>query len=91
MIKSFKNKGLAELFAKGKTRHIDHRFHAKVLERLTVLDNAENIKDIDVPGYRLHRYSGHPHIWSIDVTGAWRIIFTYEKGHATDVDFTQPH
>jgi len=51
MIRSFRHKGLAELWATGKTRKIDAKLHGRILRRLEVLDQAERPEDLNVPGF----------------------------------------
>jgi len=40
MIKSFKHKGLAELFERGHSRKVRQDLHSRTLRRLDVLDQA---------------------------------------------------
>lgn len=65
---------------------------ARVEEILSILEGAETVEDIDLPGYRLHRLSGNlSGFMSVRVTGNWRIIFRFERGVAYDVDLTDYH
>ena len=39
------------------------------------------------PGYRLHRLTGDmAGLWSIRVSGNWRVVFRFEDHEAVDVD-----
>lgn len=69
---------------------------ANMLDRvdriLSVLDQAENLDDLDLPGYRLHPLTGdRKGIWSIRVTGNWRITFVFADGDVFDVDLEDYH
>ncbi len=47
---------------------------------------------MDLPGYGLHPLKGDlKAFWSITVSRNWRIIFRFEEGDASDVDFTDYH
>ena len=53
---------------------------------------AEDIKGIDVPGYRLHALSGNlKGFWSVTVRSNSRIIFRFDGGKAFDVDLVDYH
>ncbi len=45
MIKSFKHKGLAELFERGRSRRIRQDLQARCLRRLEALDQADSLTD----------------------------------------------
>jgi len=92
MIKSFKSKGLAELWSAGLTAKVDARFHARILIRLEVLDQAKRPADMDVPGYDFHPLRGFkPPRYTVHVNGPWCITFEFEGEDATAVDFEQYH
>ena len=64
----------------------------RVEEILSLLDAAESIEDLDVPGYRLHPLVGSlKGYWSIRVTGNWRIMFRLEESSVFDVDLVDYH
>mgnify|MGYP001823706084 CR=1 FL=1 len=62
MIKSFKHKGLSELFASGRTRRVRQDLQSRCLRRLDALDQAEKLNDLNVPGFNFHglRCDRHP-------------------------------
>jgi len=92
MIRSFRHKGLAELWAIGKTRKIDAKLHSRVLRRLEVLDQAERPEDLNVPGFDFHALRGyHPKRYTIHVNGPWCITFEFHNGDAWRVDLEQYH
>ncbi len=91
MIKSFKHKGLAELFERGRTRRVRQDLQLRCLRRLEVLDQAELLTDLNVPGFNFHGLHGVPKRYSIHVNGPWCITFKWEEGEAQRVDFEQYH
>jgi proteic killer suppression protein len=92
MIKKYKNKGLKELFETGKSRLIDKKLHARILRRLDALNAAEEPEDLNLPGFNFHGLKGFkPKRYTIHVNGPWCITFTFENGHASEVDFENYH
>ena len=83
MIKSFKHKGLQQLFEFGSTKGINAQHKEKLRQQLAIIDSALETDDIDLPGYRLHQLKGkRKDIWSITVNGNWRVTFQFENGDA---------
>ena len=91
MIRSFKHKGLAELFERGRSRRIGQELHARCLRRLEALDQAELLTDLNVPGFNFHGLQGVPTRYSMHVNGPWCITFEWEDGDALRVDLEQYH
>jgi proteic killer suppression protein len=91
MIKSFKHRGLAELFEFGQSRRVREDLHARALRRLEALDQAESLTDLQVPGFNFHGLRGTPKRYSIHVNGPWSITFEWEEGDALRVDLEQYH
>ncbi len=57
-----------------------------------MLDAAETIEELNLPGYRLHALVGSlKGYWSIRVTGNMRIIFRFEGSSVVDVDLVDYH
>ena len=91
MIKSFRHKGLRELFEKGSSGKIRHDLKARALRRLDVLTQAEALEELHIPGFDFHRLRGKPVRYSIHVNGNFCITFSWEKGNAIDVDLVDHH
>jgi proteic killer suppression protein len=92
MIKSFKHKGLAELWATDKTRRIDAQMHKRILVRLDRLDAIEALAEANVPGLNFHALNGFdPTRYSIHVNGPWCITFEFDGTDVVAVDFEQYH
>ena len=91
MVRSFRHKGLAELFQNGKSGKIDRRLHQRVLERLDALDAATKPDHMNIPGYDFHGLRGKPKRYSVHVNGPWCITFEFEGGDAWRVDLENYH
>jgi len=92
MIKSFKHKGLKVYFDTGSPRGIQASHSKKLRMQLTALDTASSINDMDIPGYRLHPLKGdHKGLWSISVSGNWRLTFEFTDGNVFVLDYEDYH
>lgn len=91
MIKSFKHKGLAELFERGSSRRVRQDLQARALRRLDALDQAESLMELNMPGFNFHGLQGAPKRYSLHVNGPWAITFEWEDGEAVRVDLEQYH
>ncbi|MCX6583590.1 MAG: type II toxin-antitoxin system RelE/ParE family toxin [Candidatus Aminicenantes bacterium] len=92
MIKSWKHKGLKELFLKGTHRGVPADMADRIQRRLDVLDASNSLEALGLPGFRLHPLSGNMKgKYSIRVTGNWRITFLFEHGDAFDVNLEDYH
>jgi proteic killer suppression protein len=92
MIVSFRHKGLKLLFEKGDRRRVLPDPADKIERILARLEEASEVGNLDLPGFRLHPLkgdlAGH---WSVTVSGNWRIVFRFEGGDASDVDLVDYH
>ena len=76
MIRSFKSKGLAELWEKGRTGKIDAKMQARILRRLDRLAVIVRPEEMNVPGFDFHSLRGFkPTRYSVHVNGPWCITF----------------
>ena len=92
MIKSFKHKGLEKFFTTGSKAGIQAAHATRLEERLQALHTATVIDDMDIPGWRLHPLKGdRDGLWSITVSGNWRIVFAFMDGHAHIVNYEDYH
>ena len=92
MIASFRHRGLRKYFESGSLAGIQPA-HAKRLKmQLAALDTAQSIKDMDIPGFRLHLLKGGERgRWSIWVNGNWRVTFEFENGNALVLNYEDYH
>lgn len=91
MIRSFRHRGLARLWNKGDARGVRADLLDRVRLRLTALDAAQDLQELSIPGWRLHRLQGNPERFALSVNGPWRITFEWEDGDALQVDLEQYH
>jgi toxin HigB-1 len=92
MIKSFKHKGLEKYYKSGTTKGIQSIHVKRLRMQLAVLDTALTIEDIDIPGYRLHALKGdRQSIWSISVSGNWRLTFEFNDGNVHILNYEDYH
>lgn len=92
MIRSFKHKGLEKFFLKG----IKSGIQAKHADRLRLilgrLNSAADPKDMDLPGLQLHALKGsRSGVWSVWVSGNWRITFRFDGRDADAIDYEDYH
>ncbi len=92
MIEHFRHKGLKRLFQQGEAKGISPDLLEKLENILFVLSRARRPKDMNLPGFRLHRLKGDlKGFWSVIVRANWRVIFRFEEGDAYDVDLIDYH
>ena len=92
MIKSFNHKGLKKFFDTGSMAGVQASHANRLRMQLAALDTAQTIEDMDVPGFRLHTLKGDRiGIWSITVSGNWRITFEFFEGNAYIVNYEDYH
>jgi toxin HigB-1 len=69
---------------------VPQRAVSRISGRLTVLKARIDLRQIGLPGYRLHPLKGNQQgRWSIAVTGAWRLTFRWESGDVLELDLEQ--
>jgi len=91
MIRSFRHRGLKKLYA-GDDRRVSADQRQRIRDVLFHLDQAHAPTDLDLPGYRLHRLKGELRgLWSVTISGNWRLTFRFEEGDAFDVDLVDYH
>ena len=92
MIKTFKHKGLQRFFESGSVAGVNPSHRQKLRMRLTALDTAKTLEDMDLPGFRLHPLKGDKQgVWAIDVSKNWRITFEFIDGNAYIVNYEDYH
>ena len=92
MISSFSHKGLERYYKSGNISGIqpDHAKRLRLI--LSNLDQAESPTDMDMPGLRLHELKGsRVGIWSVTVSGNWRVTFRFVNRNAKKVNYEDYH
>ena len=92
MITSFSHKGLERFYKTGKSSGIQAKHTKRLRLILTNLDQAESPNDMDLPGLRLHDLKGsRKNIWSVSVSGNWRVTFRFTGRDAEIVNYEDYH
>ena len=92
MIGSFRSKALRNLWEKNDPAGVNPNARPRIERILSILESAESLRDLDVPGFRFHALKGFaPRRYSMRVTGNWRITFAWENGIAGAVDLEDYH
>ena len=93
-IKSFANKGVKEVFYRGRSRRIGSEFDKRMSLILDAIDGATCVGDLR--GARgFHALSGdRAGSFAVSVSGNWWLTFRFERGDEgdiLDVDFEDYH
>ena len=91
VIRSFRHKGLEELFRNGRSPKVAADLQSRALRRLDALKNAATLRDLDIPGFDFHPLKGKPLRYSLHVNGPWCITFDWHDGNAWHVELEQYH
>jgi proteic killer suppression protein len=92
MIRSFRHKGLADLYHKDKAAKVRADLQVRILRRLDALNVARHLAELNVPGFDFHPLKGDkPVRYSLHVNGPWCITFEWLDNDALRVDLEQYH
>ena len=92
MILSFKHKGLEQFFRTGRKSGIQAKHSKRIHLVLGRLNASTSAEDMNLPGLYLHQLSGsRSDIWSVRVSGNWRITFRFNGAHAEIVNYEDYH
>ena len=87
MIKSFAHKGLKKLFETGNTAGVSPQYARSIARKLSALEIAATVEELDLPGFGLHQLKGDREgEWAITVSANWRITFSWEEEVLDDQD-----
>ncbi|RLA28709.1 MAG: hypothetical protein DRR15_17040 [Gammaproteobacteria bacterium] len=70
---------------------IKPQHRSKIYRLLDGLSAAETLKDLDIPGWNLHRLKGKPIRYALKVQKNWRVTFAWKDGEAHEVDYEDYH
>jgi len=83
---------LKRLYERGDASGVRADQVSRITDVLAHLDQALKPRDLDLPGYQLHRLKGDLRgMWSVMISGNWRIIFRFKDGDAFDFDLVDYH
>ncbi|HXC89808.1 MAG TPA: type II toxin-antitoxin system RelE/ParE family toxin [Stellaceae bacterium] len=93
-IKTFIDKGLADLFSTGRSHRIGAEYRKRLILMLDTLDAATCVEDLRT-ARGFHALTGNRSgTFAMSVSGNWRLTFRFEqgdKGDVLDVDFEDYH
>ena len=90
----FAHRGLRRFYERGDARGLvsNPAGRGRIRRMLFALRDAESPRDMDRPGWRLHPLRGNRRgLWSVHVSGNWRIVFRFQDGEAVDIDLIDYH
>ncbi len=91
MIKTFRHKGLSQLFETGNSRKVNAQQVDKCIRLMDALDNAMKPEDMKIPGFGFHGLQTKPKSYAVTVTGNWRITFEWDGEDAIKVNLEDYH
>jgi proteic killer suppression protein len=92
MIQKFKHKGLKQFFELSAVEGVNSQHVIRLRKILALLETAETLEDMDLPGLRLHPLKGNRKgTWAVKVSGNWRITFKIQNGDVFDVNYEDYH
>jgi toxin HigB-1 len=93
VIRSFSDKESKKLYITGKSRKLPADIIRQTLRKLEQISSAGRIEDLmTFPGNKLERLKGRMKgKYSIRINDQWRILFSFAKGDAYDVEITDYH
>jgi toxin HigB-1 len=91
----FRHKGLRQLQEDENAKGLTSAMADKLRKLLFALETAETLEQVGrFPGWKLHPLKGDlKGLWSLTVTGNWRLIFHYDErtNTASDIDLIDYH
>jgi plasmid maintenance system killer protein len=94
LITGFDHKGVASLYASGKSpKGLDPKAAKPIADRLTAVLSAQTPEDLRGQWDTHELTPKYPGFWSIDVIGSWRLTFFYDTktGTVSKVNYLDYH
>jgi len=93
IIRSVRHRGLLRLIRDDDSREVRSDLVQRVQRILTALITAPDLRALQgPPGWRVHQLQGdRVGIWSISVSGNWRLTFDVRQGEICDLDLEDYH
>lgn len=92
MIKTWRHKGLKLFYETGSTAKINRDHANRLHDILQVLDCAISPEQMQLPGLKLHKLTGNlKGFYAVNVSGNWRLTFTFDGVDAILVDYQDYH
>ena len=94
-LSSFRHKGLRLLHEIGSAKGVPPSMADKLRKLIFAIETAESLEQLRrFPGWKLHPLKGdRKGLWSLTVTGNWRLIFRYDEqtNTASEIDLIDYH
>ena len=88
----FRHSGLRRFWERGDARRLNPAHVGRITRILDQLFLAKRLGHMAQPANRLHHLRGNRRgIWSVRVSGNWRITFRFVDGRAVDIDLEDYH
>ena len=91
VIKSFRHKGLKQLWETGRSGKVAVDLQSRALRRLDALDGVAGPNGMNLPGFDFHSLRGLPQRFTVHINGPWCITFGWDGTDAVEVDLEQYH
>lgn len=93
MIKSFKDKEAEKVWKREYSKKLPKEIQERALMKLQQLHAAGDLKDLSIPASnQLELLKGdRKGDYSIRINKQWRICFSWNQGHASNVEITDYH
>jgi len=83
---------MRKLFESGVVTGIQPQHSTRLRRILALLETADSIEDMDLPGLNLHELKGNRKgTYAVKVTGNWRVTFQIADGDVFDVCYEDYH
>ena len=90
--KNYIVKYIKHYFETGALAGIQPSHEVKLRRRLEMINRARDVRELNLQSFRLHQLKGdRAGIWSVVVTGNWRITFKFENGDAYILNYEDYH
>ena len=91
-IRNVRHRAIRRFFERGDARRLHPAHVARIGRILAALDRDDALEVLSAATFRLHPLTGNRKgLWSVRVSGNWRIVFRLEYGHVFDFDLTDYH
>lgn len=93
VIASFQCKETQKIYTRQYSRKLPQDIQAVALRKLRMLNNAQTLNDLRVPpANHLEKLKGErAGQYSIRINAQWHLCFTWQEGHALDVEIVDYH
>lgn len=80
------------LFETGKASGVDPNHARRIKNILALLETAETVDDMNLPGLNLHELKGkRKGTRALKISGNWRITFQLSEGNVFEVNYEDYH